>query len=202
MYYIIGENMIKRHPFDPVIFKESKKMLVGTLPPEKTDYFYSGSPQTRMWDILRAIINNSSIPKESYKLPMSDKKQILKQLNISMFDIIFEYERTVIDSSKDVDIIPKKYSDINSLIKNTQIDTLLFVYESAAQWFLHSMKNENPCKLKSIKDKTNLSKEIFWEYGLGGKNVRCILLPNPLNRGKKGVTLEKKKVLYEKYIKG
>lgn len=178
-------------------------MIIGTLPPEGIDFYYSNSSNTRMWDLLKSIQEKTNpIPKGSYKLPSNKKKAILSKLNLSMADIIYEYERKK-ESTDDRDIIPNKYLDIKQLIKDTSITNLLFVYESAAKWFLHSLENNMPVELSKIKkyiDKND--DEVFCEFTLENRPINCVLLPNPLNRGKKGQTLKNKKETYKKWITG
>ena len=175
-------------------------MIIGTLPPDRAKFYYSNSTNNRMWDILRAIENKrDELPKNSYRLPTDEKIKILKTLNLSMCDVILEYERKN-ESVKDDDIIPLKYNDIADLIKGTSISNLLFVYQSALRWFLHSLKTETPLELKRVPKLQNR------EYGevdcviLNGRKTRCILLPNPLSRGKKGETLKKKVDIYKEWI--
>lgn len=188
------------HPFKPYIANNSKKMIIGTLPPENINFYYSNSANTRMWDILKSIQEEmNTIPKGSYKLSTNEKKAILFALDLSMSDILYEYEREA-QSTRDQDIIPIKYFDIKQLIKNTSVVNLLFVYKSAAKWFLHSLEDAMPTRLSAIKNKVNSEYGIFYSFMLDNRLINCILLPNPLNRGKKGCTLEKKKEIYKKWI--
>lgn len=188
------------HPFEPYIIKSSKSIIIGTLPPEGIDFYYSNSPNTRMWDLLKSIMEKTNnIPKGSYKLSVNEKQAILSKINLSMADIIYKYEREKA-STDDKDIIPIIYLDIKQLIKNTSIVNLLFVYESAAKWFLHSLGGNTPAKLSEIKEKIDNDSDVFHNFTLDGKQINCVLLPNPLNRGKKGYTLEKKKEIYKKWV--
>ena len=196
------------HPFHPYIIKNSKSIIIGTLPPEGTSFYYSNSRNTRMWDILKSIQEKSNdIPKGSYELKINEKQDILSSLNLSMADIIYEYTREK-ESTDDKDIIPIKYLDIKQQIKNTSIVNLLFVYESAARWFLHSLNSNTPAKLSMVaklpmikEQKCNKDDvDVFHTFKLNGRTRQCILLPNPLNRGKKGCTLEKKKEIYKKWV--
>lgn len=189
-----------KHLFAPFILKDSKSILIGTLPPEGIDFFYSNSSNNRMWDILLAIKNDfDEIPKNNYKLPKEQKIDILKSLNLSMFDIIFEYERRDL-TTHDKDIIPKSYSDILKLIQHTKIENIFFVYQSAAKWFMHSLKKEAPLELNKLSKKIDKSKSPFLVISHQNKNIKCFLLPNPLSRGVKGITLKKKKEIYKNYI--
>ena len=189
-----------KHPFEPQIIKNSIGIIIGSLPPDNTEFYYSNSPNTRMWDLLKSIQEDmENIPKNSYTLSIEEKKYILRELNLSMTDIILEYEREQ-NSTKDNDIIPVKYNSIETIIKNTSIKNLLFVYESALKWFLHSLKKEKPIKLDNLPKVKNKEYGIVDSVSLNGKTINCILLPNPLNRGKKGETLEFKKEIYREWI--
>jgi len=199
-YRYIKEEYIMKHPFEPQIIKNSKSMIIGTLPPDNIEFYYSNSSNTRMWDLLKSIQKNTKdVPRNSYKLPTEEKKEILAKLNLSMADIILEYERKQ-KSTNDSDIIPKKYNNIENIIKDTSIENLLFVYKSALQWFLHSLKHEQPIELKKLPKIKNEEYEIICNILLNEKTINCILLPNPLSRGKKGETLEFKKETYKKWI--
>ncbi len=189
-----------RHPFEPQITKDSTSIIIGTLPPENINFYYSNSANTRMWDLLKAIQEKTQgIPKNSYQLTTEEKKDILRKLNLSMADIILEYRRKQ-KSTKDSDIIPLKYNDIETIIKNSSIKNLIFVYESAFQWFLHSLKKEDPIELKKLPKVKNKKYGIVDEVLLNGKHMNCILLPNPLSRGKKGETLNFKRETYKQWI--
>ncbi len=175
-------------------------MIIGTLPPEDTDFYYSNSPNTRMWDLLKSILEGAEyIPKNSYKLPVEDKKMILEKLKLSMADIISEYERKE-QSTKDSDLVPIKYSNIGEYIEGTSIKNLIFVYESALKWFLHSLTKETPVELNKLKKIKNCKYGIVKYLFMNGRRVNCILLPSPLNRGKKGETIEYKRRVYKEWI--
>ncbi len=190
------------HPFEPHVIKDSKSMIIGTLPPEGIEFYYSNSPNNRMWDILKSILDKTdTLPKGSYILPTDEKKMILSKLNLSMADIIYEYEREK-QSSKDTDIIPVEYFDIKRLINNSSITNLLFVYKSAAIWFLESLEGKKSVKLSRIKRDIGSSYDTFHSFILDGREINCILLPNPLSRGAKGWSLNRKKEVYEKQIIG
>ena len=117
-------------------------MIVGSLPPEGSAFYYSNSQNNRMWDLLRSIQKDLDVlPKNGYSLSVKEKKEILQALKLSMTDIILEYDRKE-DSSKDNDIIPLKYNNIADLIAHTSIVNLLFVYKSALEWFLDSLQQK------------------------------------------------------------
>ncbi|MEZ5199107.1 MAG: hypothetical protein R2764_22810 [Bacteroidales bacterium] len=173
---------------------------MGSLPPETADFYFSNSTKTRLWDILTSVYNQSeTVCKNSNTKSESEKMELLKSLNLGINDIILDYDRTDYNSVSDNDIIPMKYSNLVDNIRNVQVDKLLFVYQSAAAWFLHSLENSEP--VPSSKLNTKIEYGTFKELSIKGRNVKCILLPNPLNRGKKGETLDFKLQQYKKEIR-
>lgn len=145
-----------KHPFEPQIIKDSASIIIGTLPPDNIAFYYSNSSNTRMWDLLKSIQENMEyVPKNTYKFCNEIKKEILRKLNLSMADIILEYERKQ-NSTNDMDIVPLKYNNIENLIENTSIENLPFVYKGALQWFLHSFGQEKPIELKKLSKIKNM----------------------------------------------
>jgi G:T/U-mismatch repair DNA glycosylase len=188
------------HPFDPLIFENTRKLLVGTLPPETANWYFSNSDNTRLWDILKSVsLNDESISQYSNRLSKLEKTKILISLNLGIYDIIKDYDRKIEDSTKDTDIVPLKYNDIIRLVTNTKVNKLLFVYRNAAKWFLHSLTGEPPKILNKLKIELGYGE--FYKLKIGDKEISCILMPSPLNRGKKGETLDYKLALYRKEIK-
>ena len=192
---------MKTHPFKPQISKVTKKLLVGTLPPEEVEFYFSNSSNTRLWDILKAINNKAKVVgKGGNLLSGSEKIQILDDLQIGIGDIIYRYIRDEYHSTKDKHIEPIEYADLLQLAVDNGISDLLFVYQSALKWFNHSLEKGKPIRLQKLKTKYNIGFQK--EMSFQGKTIKCILLPSPLNRGKKGQTLDFKLELYCKYILG
>ena len=190
---------MKTHPFKPVINKETKALIVGTLPPETAPFYFSNSSKTRLWDVLRSIRDEKLIVcSGSYLLPVDQKTEILNDLKLGIYDIIYGYDRKDQNSGKDVDVIPLAYADIPKAIKESKVEKLVFVYKSAAYWFLHSLTNEPPVKYSKLKYELNYG--IFKELKLNNRIVECVLVPNPLSRGKAGETMEYKLSIYKKYL--
>ena len=192
---------MSKHPFKPQISKYTRKLLIGTLPPEEVKFYFSNSSNTRLWDILIAIKQDEkNVGKGGNSLNDQSKIEILDSLNVGISDIIYEYERDDYYSTRDTDIDPKKYSDLRQIAFENNIDELLFVYQSAYKWFIHSLEQNVPVKLKRIKSKYTIGPQHDITYK--GKVIRCILLPSPLNRGRKNETIQAKLDLYRKHILG
>lgn len=188
------------HPFQPIIEKDTTKLIIGTLPPEGSSFYYSNSSNNRLWDFLKGIYDNSlEIPVKSTKLPIEDKLLIIENLSIGFADIILEYEREN-NSTLDSDIIPLRYQDIDDLILNSAVTELYFVYKNAAKWFLHSRKRVSPVKLSKLNNLKIPTEEIFYSYELNGRLINAMVLPAPLNRFTKKDELKEKYNIYKKYI--
>jgi G:T/U-mismatch repair DNA glycosylase len=190
---------MKTHPFPPQISKTTKKLLIGTLPPEDVIFYFSNSSNTRLWDILTAIKEKRDyVGSGGNSLSDNKKIEILDNLQIGISDIIYAYERDEYHSTKDSHIDPKEYNDLLRLALDNNIQELLFVYQSALKWFIHSLAKTQPVRLNKIRESYTVGKQQSIE--IEGKILRCTLLPPPLNRGTKGQTLDVKLATYRKYI--
>jgi G:T/U-mismatch repair DNA glycosylase len=191
---------MKKHPFPPLVFDNTKTLLIGTLPPETAPFYFSNSNNTRLWDILNSIWQNKSeVSTNSNSLKPEVKHNILKDLNLGIYDIILHYDRVNHESTKDIDIIPIKYSNILELVENSKIEKLIFVYRNAAKWFIDSLSNDKPVKINRLKNKIEYG--TFKEMAIGKRKISCVLVPSPLNRGKEGETLDHKLEIYRTAIK-
>jgi len=113
---------MKTHPFEPLVLTNTKKLLVGTLPPEEVPFYFSNSSNTRLWDILTAINTKSeTVDKGGNSLSAEQKINILRSLNLGISDIIYKYERDEYHSTKDKHIDPKKYSDLLQFVYSPEI---------------------------------------------------------------------------------
>ena len=187
------------HPFKPRIPKKATKLLVGTLPPDEVQFYFSNSSNTRLWDILTAIKNGDNyVGSGGNNLSGEEKVEILKELKIGICDIIYTYERDEFHSTKDIHINPKSYNDLVKLALDNNIEELLFVYQSALKWFIHSLKKIEPIRLKQIGVKYKVGRQE--EINIQGKIIKSTLLPSPLSRGRKDETLAFKLRTYRKFI--
>lgn len=192
---------MKVHPFKPQISETAKKLLIGTLPPEGVKFYFSNSTNTRLWDILIAINDRSeTVGKGGNTLSKREKIEVLDKLNIGISDIIYKYKRDDHFSTKDRHIDPKEYKNLVQLAVENEITELLFVYQSAFKWFIHSLKNVTPVRLSKLALKCEIGPQS--EIKSEGRIIKTVLLPSPLNRGRKGETLSFKLNFYRKHILG
>ena len=102
------------HEFGPYINKDSKILILGSIPSIKSrEYgFYYMHPQNRFWKVL------SDIFEEDFPIEIFDKKSLLKKYNIALWDVLDSCD---INGSADSSIKDPKVNDIKKLIKDTNV---------------------------------------------------------------------------------
>ena len=103
--------MNRSKSFLPIIDKETKILILGSLPGKKSLELreYYGHPRNRLWKIL-AHINNNQIP-QSYER----KKEFLFKYNIGLWDVAHSaYRKDSLDSN----IKKERPNDIESLLES------------------------------------------------------------------------------------
>lgn len=132
-------------------------------------------------------------------MPVEAKIEILKSLKLGISDIILKYARREDrpNSVSDSDIIPYAYNDLPGIAQKHHIRRLIFVYQSALKWFVHSLTSNPPVMLQKIQERYSPGLQYI---DAGIPNLEIVLLPNPLSRGTKGMTLERKLGEYRKCI--
>ncbi|MGE4294465.1 MAG: uracil-DNA glycosylase family protein [Campylobacterales bacterium] len=96
------------HPFDPVIFKTSRTLILGSFPGPKAiaNGFYYTAPTNQLWPILAAVFNDE----------VHDKRKFLADRALAMADAIAACERRG-NSSKDEDLTVLKWLDLAALLQ-------------------------------------------------------------------------------------
>lgn len=105
------------HEFEPVFNRESKILILGTLPSVKSreQHFYYGHPQNRFWKVLAAIT------KEAVPSSISEKKELLLTHHIAIWDVIKSCEIIGSSDSSIRNVVP---TDINLLLHHSDISCI------------------------------------------------------------------------------
>jgi len=122
------------HPYDPFVFEEATKLIVGTLPPPRfsmgilkdddVDFCY-GSRNGQLWPILDRIFN-LDLKYETTQFAAQQRKAFLLKNKIGVCDIVASAERDKIDAS-DLGMQNIILRDIVGYVrKYKNVDTLLF----------------------------------------------------------------------------
>ena len=107
-----------KHEFEPVFDKNSKILILGTLPSVKSreNNFYYGHPQNRFWKLIARLCDEESLPKT-----INQKKDMLLRNNIAVWDVIAECD---IIGSSDSSIKNVKTADLSVILNNTAVERI------------------------------------------------------------------------------
>ena len=95
------------HPYEPYLFREATKLIVGTLPPPRFTMgnlkrgdvnFCYGSIDGQLWPILDRIFN-LNLTYENTPGAIAQRKNFLKDRKIGICDIVASAQRSKIDAS-------------------------------------------------------------------------------------------------------
>ena len=102
------------HEFGPYINKDSKVLILGSIPSSKSRElgFYYMHPQNRFWRII------SDLLKEEVPNTIEAKKDFLKRNKIALWDVLDSCD---INGSSDSSIKNPKVNDIKKLITKTDV---------------------------------------------------------------------------------
>lgn len=120
--------MLINHPLEPIYDKDSKVLILGTMPSVKSreSKFYYANPKNRFWSILEKVyeekIGESNI----------DKIEFLLKHNMALFDVIKSCE---IDASKDSSIKNIVPNDFDKILKTSKIKTIFTTGKKAYELY-------------------------------------------------------------------
>ncbi|WP_293302475.1 uracil-DNA glycosylase family protein [Allomuricauda sp.] len=149
------------HPYEPFLFPEATKLIVGTLPPprfttgelrpEDVDFCY-GSCNGQLWPILDRIFN-LGLKYETTAEAVEQRKTFLLEQRIGVCDIVHSAEREKIDAS-DLGMQNVVLRDMLGYLRQyPNIETLLFTggnSKNGPEYFFRRLLKEHNLKLKVI----------------------------------------------------
>ena len=121
------------HPFKPVIFKESRVLILGSFPSVKSREvdFYYGNKNNRFFKILEVIFDEKIGESKEAKI------DFLRRYKIALFDVVKSCE---IVGSSDSSLSVKEVNDIGKLIENTDVEKILLNGKKAFEIFQKYIK--------------------------------------------------------------
>ena len=125
---------MQEHPFKPIVFKNSKTLILGSFPSIKSfeNSFYYAHPKNQFWKILSAI--------SGYPINNKDQKiWLLKELNLGLWDMVKSCDR---ENSSDANLQNVVPNNIEALLKEyPQIKQIAFTSRFAQKVFKKYFKN-------------------------------------------------------------
>ena len=103
------ENEILEHPFNPIVFKDTEVLILGSFPSIKSfeNNFYYAHPRNQFWKILEAVT--------SYPVNNRDQKiWLLKETKLGLWDMIKNCSR---DNSLDSSLEDEEVNDLPALLE-------------------------------------------------------------------------------------
>lgn len=154
---------IHTHPYEPFLFKEATKLIVGTLPPPrfttgmlKVDDvgFCYGSRNGQLWPVLNKIFD-LNLKYETTSEAAQQRKDFLLKRKIGVCDIVASAERSKIDAS-DLGMENVKLRNlIGYLQQYKNVSTLLFTggnSKNGPEYFFRRHLKEYGLKLEVVSD--------------------------------------------------
>ncbi len=149
------------HPYEPFLFEEATKLIVGTLPPprfttqelrEGDVNFCYGSRDGQLWPILDRIFE-LNLKYETTKEAILERKRFLKERKIGICDIVESAQRSKIDAS-DLGMRNVRLRDLMSyLYQYPNIKMLLFTggnSKNGPEFFFRKLAKIKGIQLKMI----------------------------------------------------
>ena len=111
---------IIHHQFGPIFDEHSKILILGSFPSVKSreKAFYYQHPQNRFWRILSMLYDEEFVNSSQEHLI-----QLLHKYHIALYDVV---ESCEIKGSSDQSLKPDTFSNIDEIIKHSEITHLFF----------------------------------------------------------------------------
>ena len=182
------------HPYEPFLHQDTKKVIVGTLPPprfclkeykENDVLFCYGSQDGNLWKSLDRIYDLNLIYNNSQEA-VDMRKEFLISKKIGVCDIISSCKREKIDAS-DLGMKDIILRDILGYIKQYKtIDTLIFTGGNS--------KNGPEYFLRQVLEKKNIKYDVIssdipkvHEFKYDNRVIRTVSLTSPSNAANRSI---------------
>jgi hypoxanthine-DNA glycosylase len=121
--------VIKTHRFEPVYDKNSKILILGTIPSimsEKRGFYYS-HPQNLFWKVLVEVLEERAVP-----VSIEEKKSMLINYNIAVWDVLRSCE---IKNSSDSSIKKPIANNFIPILQNSRISHIFTTGKTASKLY-------------------------------------------------------------------
>ena len=122
------------HPIEPFYQENSKILILGSFPSVKSreQMFFYGHSQNRFWKVISFIFGE--------KMPNSidEKKNLLKNNCIALWDVIYSCEISGSSDSSIKNVVP---NDISKILENSNVGKIFVNGKTAKAYYDKYIKN-------------------------------------------------------------
>ncbi|NAS11783.1 uracil-DNA glycosylase family protein [Poritiphilus flavus] len=187
------------HPYEPYLFEEATKLIVGTLPPPRftirafkpgdVDFCY-GSRDGQLWRILDRIFDLKLLF-ETTDEAVLQRKTFLRKQQIGICDIVASAEREKIDAS-DLGMKNIVLRDLVSYLREyTAVDTLLFTggnSKNGPEYFFRRHLRDHGLKLELLSNDIPRIHQFTLTSGTGNSRlIKTVSLTAPSGSANRAV---------------
>ncbi|WP_431127978.1 uracil-DNA glycosylase family protein [Flagellimonas flava] len=190
------------HPYEPFLFQEATKVIVGTLPPPRfttgelkpddVDFCY-GSRNGMLWPILDRIFG-LNLKFETTPEAMEQRKKFLLEQQIGVCDIVASAERQKVDAS-DLGMQNVQLRDLVGYLRNyPNLKTVLFMggnSKNGPEYFFRKQLKEQGLSLQVVSNEVPRIHELMLsipsESKKNTKLVRTVSLTAPSGAANRAV---------------
>ncbi|MDE3743946.1 uracil-DNA glycosylase family protein [Maribacter polysaccharolyticus] len=187
------------HPYEPFLFKEATKLIVGTLPPPRftmgrlkegdVDFCY-GSKDGQLWHILDKIFE-LDLKFETTSEAIEERKRFLLERKIGICDIVQSARRSKIDASDSGMQHVKLRNLLGYLGVYEKVDTLLFTggnSKNGPEYFFRQHLKEFHVELEVVDDQVPRIHQFNLPNAKGTqRNIRTVSLTAPSGAANRAV---------------
>lgn len=182
------------HPYKPFLFEDTKKLIVGTLPPprfcikeykEEDVLFCYGSSDNLLWRVLDKVFHLKLLFNNSQEA-VKQRKEFLKKEKIGICDIVDSCKREKIDAS-DLGMSHIKLRNILGYLEKYQnIDTLIFTggnSKNGPEYFLRQVLKKQNIKFKLVDENIPKKHKFYFK----NREIKTISLTSPSNAANRSI---------------
>ena len=125
------------HPFEPIFDRESKVLILGTIPSPKSReiQFYYGHPQNRFWRILAELY------KEPALSTIEEKTVFLHRRHIALWDVLASCEIKGADDASIRNAVP---NDLSRIFDNCSLNAVFTNGQKASLYYRKYFAGNSP----------------------------------------------------------
>lgn len=108
------------NPLEPIIFSDSKVLLLGSMPSPKSREigFYFGNPQNRFWRVIAQVYDEKPL------VTIKDKRAFCKRNHLALCDVLQSCDIRGASDATITNPVPSRISDLIEMSSICEIFTL------------------------------------------------------------------------------